>query len=949
MKRLLGILFLLATTLLVITLRVSAQTPSPANMGLVPNTPNLLQALDSNNGWSTLGTINPVTHVFTPAYGNQFQTFVGDYGASGSEATAASSSCSGTAITLGSPQDFKNGEGIRVPGCGATFSASQPSASVSIIGTNPVIAATGSWLINATTIAVASCPAYAAAGQTIYDVTLTSSIGTVVSCVGTTLTISAASFASSGSTDSLNFLNSYTYKIASLDGAGGVGIPITTTPMLGPVTPKSLNNMAIAITPGVGSTAYAIWKSVNGGSYAYFGSGDIALTTYVDTGYTQVITPAWIPSSPPSSAQNDWLITQITGGGGTTSLTVSPGATNSDSGVTVAHDDTASINACLNNSAGVECIAPCGFYNITGSVTLPYANEGLNGYGLCTEILASGTANDFSAIGVSWAAKQSANFLTNFYVNDVGKAAGQSIYGQYVHIFEFDNLTFNRPYSGFYFNDFNDLKTNHVRVLSFYGQDATLLALTSDVTNNSCCFDGTDLFGNSNTASGDLTAAQKGFYIDGRTTTIVARNVRISDISGNGMRVSDDIGNANVPQFIQISDLGIEFTILHGIDLEAGLKLNFEGRNQFNGSGRQDFTSCAASSALYIGANVSLWDWDGGTISSATGDGVYVAGTQGRLADASVFWNSNPGQGGTAGGCPGVELAGTSAYNNVVGNNLGDQTHPAWQSYPVLLDSGATYNTVAANNYSGNAANTDSDASASITNIVGMNGGDSAPGFAWDNINSVFGVGPGATYTNNNSRPGFVVRDDNSGGIVQSQLTNADTANSSQACYETSTTVTSATFYSCLNNQTANPIVKMTAGAGVTAGISVDASAVTTAPLTLIGGSTKGVLVQPFILPSGSGPTIASNACGSGTQGTIGGGSTDMAGFLTVGTSTVTSCAVSFAVTHTNSPKECQLTPGNATAAVQATTQAYISTVSATGFTITGAALDSAKYYYVCM
>lgn len=139
-------------------------------------------------------------------------------------------------------------------------------------------------------------------------------------------------------------------------------------------------------------------------------------------------------------------------------------------------------------------------------------------------------------------------------------------------------------------------------------------------------------------------------------------------------------------------------------------------------------------------------------------------------------------------------------------------------------------------------------------------------------------------------------------------------------------------------------------GSGETGGLGLDASGGgSTAPVTLKGGSTAGVSVGPFAVPTGSIPTIASNACGSTTQGTVASGSTDMSGAITVGTAAVTSCAVSFAVTHVTTPKACQITPANSTAAAVGTTGAYVSAISASGFTISGLNLSSAEYNFLCM
>jgi hypothetical protein len=43
-----------------------AQAPSPANVGIVKNIPNVFKLLDSNNTWSTFGYVDPATGVFIP-------------------------------------------------------------------------------------------------------------------------------------------------------------------------------------------------------------------------------------------------------------------------------------------------------------------------------------------------------------------------------------------------------------------------------------------------------------------------------------------------------------------------------------------------------------------------------------------------------------------------------------------------------------------------------------------------------------------------------------------------------------------------------------------------------------------------------------------------------------------------------------------------------------------
>jgi hypothetical protein len=100
---------------------------------------------------------------------------------------------------------------------------------------------------------------------------------------------------------------------------------------------------------------------------------------------------------------------------------------------------------------------------------------------------------------------------------------------------------------------------------------------------------------------------------------------------------------------------------------------------------------------------------------------------------------------------------------------------------------------------------------------------------------------------------------------------------------------------------------------------------------------------------SGGTPTIASNACGSATQGTITAGGTDETGQVNVGTSSVTSCTVSFSATLPTAPRACQLTPANSAAAAWTTTGAYVSAITSSHFVISGANLSGTSYDYTCV
>lgn len=99
-----------------------------------------------------------------------------------------------------------------------------------------------------------------------------------------------------------------------------------------------------------------------------------------------------------------------------------------------------------------------------------------------------------------------------------------------------------------------------------------------------------------------------------------------------------------------------------------------------------------------------------------------------------------------------------------------------------------------------------------------------------------------------------------------------------------------------------------------------------------------------FLVRGGTAPTIGGGACG--TSPTISGA--DSSFTLLMGSGTLTSCVVNFGSTWATAPKVCDLQPTNAAAGAPGTTGAYVSAISTTQLTITGANLTSASYGVHC-
>lgn len=92
--------------------------------------------------------------------------------------------------------------------------------------------------------------------------------------------------------------------------------------------------------------------------------------------------------------------------------------------------------------------------------------------------------------------------------------------------------------------------------------------------------------------------------------------------------------------------------------------------------------------------------------------------------------------------------------------------------------------------------------------------------------------------------------------------------------------------------------------------------------------------------------SIASGNCGTGTNGSVSG--TNQSGAITIGATATTTCQIDFSKTLAAAPGACVLFPANATAAAAGTTVARVSAITTAHFIVTGSALASANYYYVC-
>ena len=309
--------------------------------------------------------------------------------AAGSSATTTGSITAGsTTLTLASAQDFANCEGSMVPGAGPASSLGAPAALAGVAvgatgatshtykvaaidalrGSSPVASVTvtnaPATLSAANYVQLAWNPVASAVLYTIYrDGT---AWNTVSAEIPPNYTISAIARTSNVVVATVNqncaacsdVISGSQVTVAGAGNSSFNGTFTVTSTTGGTITwPQSAAN---ATSSGGTVTQPEHWYDRGAGAIAFW--------------------PANVPATPPSAATPQWMIATISSGGGTTSLTLGTAATTGVSGVTIAHDDTAAINAAMaacdasrGADAGGVVYGPAtpGAYNVFGTLAFP--------------------------------------------------------------------------------------------------------------------------------------------------------------------------------------------------------------------------------------------------------------------------------------------------------------------------------------------------------------------------------------------------------------------------------------------------------------------------------------------------------------------------------------------------------------------------------------------------
>ncbi len=491
----------------------------------------------------------------------------------------------------------------------------------------------------------------------------------------------------------------YSYKVAPIDLAGGVGVPIAVSVTNGNATLSTANHIILSVTYGTGDAGFVVWKSTNGGPYSYDGAS--SEKDWMDSGWTPDWKPGFIPASPPDKAQADWLVTTIIRGAHTTLLTLAAPAGTSIAQTLVLHDDTAALNAAVtaNAAAGAEINLPCGTYNITSSVRVTVAMIGFNGYGSCSIINSYGVDDDFQWIGTSPTSYLFGGYLQNIYQPSYNKLGGNALTVRYFQNFGYYNVYVNHPWRGPEFFDVNDVRASHDRFVDVWGYKGWTFRMASGPAAGeyACCFDLHDVYANNlaTASAGGGRTGSYGFWVDGNVATVISYNSAISNVEGTALEISNMVGNPAPPQFLQFSDWGTEFSNGRGISIDAGQEIYFTDPVMHSSRNTND--------NVFIGPAVKVANFQGGRNGSAGCNNYEIQGSDITIANQAIYNGSAPNAGGQSGVCYGINLGPTASNITIIGNRIGQEYGVNWQQkYPVVASAGATHFAITGNAFKGN-------------------------------------------------------------------------------------------------------------------------------------------------------------------------------------------------------------------------------------------------------
>src|SRR5579863_2558550 len=297
--------------------------------------------------------------------------------------TTGSINSSSATLTINSAGDYANGQGIVVYGAGAAPTITTPGTPTvtpnllngATTWNYKVIAEDYKGGLTAATAAGTTTTGPSALGLTAIAITgavRTSGVSTNTTSAAHNLqpgqTIQICEFGG-GTCNGTGFLDSFNGTKVVLatptsttftTNDGNILDTTETISAQGNVMACNTLTFPVGSFSGAGTLRYWIYRSQAAGGYAL---ADVAIGLdpfFIDCGGNAPTPPSYVPSTPPASAQAQYLATTISSGGGTTSLTLAASAGATVSGASVLHDNTpallAAMTAATNQTGGTVYI-----------------------------------------------------------------------------------------------------------------------------------------------------------------------------------------------------------------------------------------------------------------------------------------------------------------------------------------------------------------------------------------------------------------------------------------------------------------------------------------------------------------------------------------------------------------------------------------------------------------
>jgi len=338
----------------------------------------------------------------TPSGGAALPVALTNVSMSGQSVSATCASGSAN-ISLSAAIDFVTGEGVRVNGCGPTFSLNPPTG-LTITPTGATGSTTYYYTVQAVDayggVGPAITPVSVSTGNALLSPTNYNTIswnppgtGTIPSSYVVSRSIfvvSAANVAAGGSGyavgNTITLTDGTVLTVATLSGSAVATVTVTAP---GYYWEPAASTVGQASSSGAGTGATFNLTTVSSGAALNLMQfvGVTSTSTWKDNNENDSHRPDWLALAPSATATNGFLLSTIVSGGGTNTLVLANASSQTLSGGLATHDDTVALQAALTASSGTKLQLPCGTALLTATLLeSDYGLYNISGQGGCTAL-----------------------------------------------------------------------------------------------------------------------------------------------------------------------------------------------------------------------------------------------------------------------------------------------------------------------------------------------------------------------------------------------------------------------------------------------------------------------------------------------------------------------------------------------------------------------------------